>query len=203
MAVTSGVTEITDAVLSLKAGGVVLFPTDTLYGLGGDVFSVPASQRIFAIKGRPLHLALPVLVYHWDQVEQVAHNVPEAARRLAQRFWPGPLTLVLPKAPKVPDLVTGGKGTVAVRMPDHPIPLALAEMLGAPVTGTSANRSGEADPVSLAAAEAQLDGDVDYIIHSGPVPGGVSSTIVDLTTGSPLLLRQGALPFQNVLAECR
>jgi len=178
---------------------VVLLPTDTLYGLGADVFSLPALKRVFSIKGRPPDLALPVLVGSWEQVELVARDVPESGRLLAGRFWPGALTLVLTRRDCVPDLVTGGRDTVAVRMPGHPIPLALAKELGGPITGTSANRSGEADPQTLAAAEAELGGRVDYIIRAGPAPQGTPSTVVDLTTGTPRLLRQGAVPFSEVL----
>jgi L-threonylcarbamoyladenylate synthase len=178
---------------------VVLLPTDTLYGLGADVFSMPALKRVFSIKGRPPDLALPVLVDGWDQVAVVARDVPESGRLLALRFWPGALTLVVPRRDCVPDLVTGGRDTVAVRMPNHPIPLALAEKLGRPITGTSANRSGKADPQTLAAVEAELGGQVDYIIRAGPAPEGTPSTVVDITTGTPRLLRQGAVPFPEVL----
>ena len=163
------------------------------------MFSVPALKRVFTIKGRPPDLALPVLVGGWDQVEMVARDVPESGCLLARRFWPGALTLVLPRRACVPDLVTGGRDTVAVRMPGHPIPLALAGKLGGPITGTSANRSGEADSKTLAAVEAELGGRVDYIIRSGPAPEGTPSTVVDISTGTPRLLRQGAVPFPEVL----
>ncbi len=196
----SGQKEIDEAVRCLGSGGVVVFPTDTLYGLGADVFSVPALERVFAIKGRPSGLALPVLVSCWDQVALVARDVPEAARRLARRFWPGPLTLVLPGLAQLPEQVTGGGDTVAVRMPAHWAPVALAGKLGKPITGTSANRSGEPDLLNLEAVEAQLGDQVDYIMRAGPAPEGIPSTVVDLTAGKPRLLRQGALPFQEVLA---
>jgi L-threonylcarbamoyladenylate synthase len=178
---------------------VVVFPTDTLYGLGADVFSVPALERIFAIKGRPAALALPVLVAGWDQLEMVAQPVPGAGLRLAHRFWPGPLTLVLPRSPQVPDPVTGGGPTVAVRMPDHRVALALARKLGRPIIGTSANPSGQADLMTLDAVESHLGQAVDYIIRAGPAPGGLASTVVDVTSGVPRLVRQGVIPFEEVL----
>ena len=191
--------EIEQGLDRLRAGGVVVFPTDTLYGVGADVFNVAALARVFSLKGRPLGMALPVLVSGWDQVPMVAEDVPDLASRLAQRFWPGPLTLVLPRSPLLPELVTGGLDTVAVRMPDHPIPLTLARELGRPVTGTSANRSGEPDLLTVEAVEAHLDGKVDYIFRCGPAPAGVASTVVDVTTGTARLVREGALPFAAVV----
>lgn len=193
--------EVENAAGFLEAGGVVVCPTDTLYGLASDIYSVTALQRVFAIKGRPPGLALPVLICDWYQVSQVARQVPETACRLAARFWPGPLTLVLPKQDQVPDLVTGAKDTVAVRLPDHPVPLALIRLLGSPITGTSANRSGEPDLLSLEAVEANMGGCVDYIMRSGPTPKGASSTVVDVTSAEPKLIRQGAVGFQEILAE--
>lgn len=194
--------EIAEAVGWLANGGVVVLPTDTLYGLAADVFDQGALQRLYAIKGRPANLALPVLIAGWDQLEMVAKDLPLVAGVLARRFWPGPLTLVLPKTSRVPSLVTGGRETVAVRMPGHPVPLALTERLGRPITGTSANRSGEPDPVSAEDVEQQLGDQVDQIIRCGPTPKGMPSTIVDVTSGAPILLREGAIPFEEILLEC-
>ncbi len=191
--------DIEQAVRFLKAGGVVVFPTDTLYGLGADVFSLTALERLFSIKGRPADLALPVLVDSPDQVETVA-RFTNIGSRLAERFWPGPLSLVLPKVHGLPDLVTGGRDTVAVRMPDHQAPLALAGQLQRPVTGTSANLSGGPDLHSLEALDEQLGGRVDYIMRSGPPPRGTASTVVDVTGDSPQLLREGAISLESVLA---
>lgn len=191
--------DIEQAVKLLKAGGVVVFPTDTLYGLGADVFSIAALQRLFSIKGRPAALALPVLVNSTDQVEMVA-RFTGIGSRLAEQFWPGPLSLVLPRVDSLPDLVTGGRDTVAVRMPDHRVPLALAGQLHGPVTGTSANLSGGPDLFSLDALDGQLGGQVDYIMRSGPPPMGTASTVVDVTGDSPQLIREGAISLENVLA---
>ena len=192
---------VVKAVRLLKDGGVVAFPTDTLYGLGADVFSLPALRRVFAIKGRPEDLALPVLLGNWEQLEMVAQPLSDKALELARRFWPGNLTLVFPKAAGVPDLLTAGRPTVAVRMPGHRVARALAEGLEGPITGTSANASGGPDPLTLAEVEAQVGGLVDYLIRCGPVPQGTSSTIVDVTSGFPKLIRQGALPFEEVLGS--
>ena len=191
--------ELEEAVRSLNSGGVVVFPTDTLYGLGADVFSLAALQRIFSIKGRRADLALPVLVAGLDQVEAVAQPMSAEAQRLAERFWPGPLTLVMRRSPDLPGLVTGGADTVAVRMPGHPVPLELARRLGRPITGTSANRSGQPDLLDLSALENQLGNLVDHIIQTGPVPAGTASTIVNVTVDTPQLLRGGAISLEEIL----
>ena len=191
--------ELEEAVRSLNSGGVVVFPTDTLYGLGADVFSLAALQRIFSIKGRRTDLALPVLVAGLDQVEAVAQPMSAQAQRLAERFWPGPLTLVMRRSPDLPGLVTGGADTVAVRMPGHPVPLELARRLGRPITGTSANRSGQPDLLDLSALENQLGNLVDHIIQTGPVPAGTASTIVNVTGDTPQLLRGGAISLEEIL----
>ena len=191
--------DIEQAVRFLKAGGVVVFPTDTLYGLGADVFSVPALERLFTIKGRPAALALPVLVNSTEQAQMVA-RFTGIGSRLAERFWPGPLSLVLPKSDRLPGLVTGGRDTVAVRMPDHAVPLALTQRLRGPVTGTSANLSGGPDLHSLDALQAQLGSCVDYITHTGPPPRGTASTVIDVTGDCPRLIREGAISQESILA---
>ena len=177
----------------------MVFPTDTLYGLGADVFSLASLQRIFSIKGRRADLALPVLVAGLDQVEAVAQPMSAQAQRLAERFWPGPLTLVMRRSPDLPGLVTGGADTVAVRMPGHPVPLELARRLGRPITGTSANRSGQPDLLDLSTLENQLGNLVDHIIQTGPVPAGTASTIVNVTGDTPQLLRGGAISLEEIL----
>ena len=191
--------EIVAALSVLKQGGVVALPTDTLYGLAADVFNEAALQRVFDLKGRPAELALPVLVADAAQAEKVTRNFPPAARRLAEAFWPGSLTLVLLKAAALSPLLTGGRDTVAVRMPNHLAPLALSAGLGQPITGTSANRSGEPDLPTLSELKATLGDAVDYLITQGPPPQGIPSTIVDLTDGRPLLIREGVIPFAEVL----
>ena len=193
--------DVEEAVRILRSGGVVVFPTDTLYGLGADAFSIRALERIFTIKLRPAEASLPLLVSCWDQVETVTRQTPESAHRLARRFWPGPLTLVLPKAEQLPLRVTGGKDTVAVRMPDHPVALEIIRRLDRPITGTSANRSGQQDSLDYKTVKAELGKDVDYIVQSGPQPKGAPSTVIDLTTEFPTLLRQGALPMDEILRE--
>jgi len=188
------------AIQHLKDGGVVAIPTDTLYGLAADVFNPAALDRVFAVKRRSENLALPVLVNGWDQVRSVATGVPPQAEKLALRFWPGALTLVVPKAGGLPDRLTAGGPTVAVRMPEHPVPIELIEGLGGPITGTSANVSEGSDPATLEELKVQMGSRVDYIVKSGPALRGIASTVVDITSGAPNLLREGAIPFSLVLA---
>lgn len=203
MGVDDLLNELDKAFTALDNDGVVVFPTDTLYGLGADVFSLPALQRIFAIKGRPAELALPVLVAGLDQVESVALPMTNQAQQLAERFWPGPLTLVMRRSPELPDLVTGGADTVAVRMPAHRIPLALARRLGRPITGTSANLSGSPDLLDLDSIDSQLGNLVDYIIRAGPSPEGTGSTVVDITGDEPRILRDGAISLEEIMETAR
>ena len=198
-----GAKGLAEAVRCLRSGGVVAFPTDTLYGLGADVGNESALQRIFDIKGRPEGQALPVLVADWEQVGAVTRDLKgrshEAGLRLARAFWPGPLTLALLKSPTLSRLVTGNWDTVAVRMPNHWAPLMLAGELGRPITGTSANRSGEPDLTSIADIEANLGGMVDFLVKEGPPPRGTPSTVVSLVGDVPALIREGAIPFAEVL----
>src|SRR3989304_3476220 len=144
--------ELRKAIEVLRKGGVVAYPTDTLYGLGACIGNSEAVERVFQIKGRPSGMALPVLVSSLEQMWELVMNIPPVALRIAERLWPGPLTLVLPRSPIVPDMVVGGASTVAVRWPAHPVPIALINGAGSPITGTSANLSGR--PPARTAAEA-------------------------------------------------
>ena len=192
--------EVAESVRVLRDGGVVVLPTDTLYGLAANIFDITALDKVFAIKERPYGLALPVLIDDWDRLAMIADGVPAAAEALAERFWPGSLTMVLKKKDCVSSRLTAGADTVAVRVPDHPAARAIVRKLGSPITGTSANVSGADDPRSLDEVRRQLGGRVDYIVGSGPPPAGKASTVVDLTTGAPRLIREGAIPFDEVLA---
>ncbi|MDE2780501.1 MAG: L-threonylcarbamoyladenylate synthase [Chloroflexota bacterium] len=191
--------ELNAGVLRLLEGGVIAVPTDTLFGLAADVLNEKALSRVFDIKGRPADLALPVLVGDWEQVGMVAEVESDATEYLAAEFWPGSLTLVLPRRAGLSPVVTGGRDTVAVRMPNHWVPLNMAANLGSPISGTSANRSGGPDLKSLEELRTSLGDRVDAIIEVGPPPAGVQSTIVDMTKGSPMLIREGATSFDEVL----
>ena len=182
----------------LRGKGVVACPTDTLYGLGADAFCDEAVERVYAIKGRSRNVPLPLLVGSVEDLDQVATSIPNLAWELVKHFWPGPLTLILSKSPKVPYLVTGGGESVAVRMPRHEVPLGLVRGLGRPITGTSANPTGGPDPVTANDVRSLLGDRVDYILDGGPAPAGSPSTIVDLTGSKPRLVRHGALPYRSL-----
>ena len=186
----------------LRQGGVIAFPTDTVYGLGATIDRPEAITRIYAVKQRPVTMALPLLLADIAQLELVAERVPEAARRLAEEFWPGALTLVLPKSDGVPDTVTAGAGTVAVRVPAHPIPLAIITGCGMPITGTSANLSGYPSPQTADEVQTQLGAKIDLIIDAGRTPGGRESTIIDLTGKVPVVRREGAIPTTRLRLVC-
>jgi L-threonylcarbamoyladenylate synthase len=197
-AITDG--ELAEALEALRRGGVVVFPTDTLYGLGADATNEKSVERVLQIKGRPASLGIPLLLATLQQAEEYVAFVPPLAQRLAQAFWPGPLTLVLPRSSLVSDLLTGGRPTIALRVPDHPVPRTLAARLGRPLTGTSANRHGQPDPRTLAQVRQQLEGDVDLVLDGGPLTGGLASTIVEVRGEELLFLRQGVLPEEAVRA---
>ena len=190
------------AVEILASGGVVAIPTDTLYGLAANVFNQSAVERVFALKGRPAGVPMPVLLADAEDAARCAAEVPEIALRLAERFWPGALTLVLRKSTMISNIVTGGLDTVAVRVPDHPVPRAIVRKLGAPVTGTSANRSGEPGITSAAEVRRVFGGQVDMIIDGGDSAGGVASTVLDLTGDVPRILRQGAISAEAISKVC-
>jgi L-threonylcarbamoyladenylate synthase len=193
--------EIPRAIEVLRRGGVVVFPTDTVYGLGAHIFLPRAVEKVFELKGRSRHQPLPVLVGSLDQLAGLAPSLPPRAVALAERFWPGALTLVLVALETVPELVTAKSGKVAVRVPHHPVPLALIEGLGAPITGTSANLSGQPPARTAEEVKGQMRERVDLVLEGGPPPGGRESTVVDLTGKAPLVLRVGAIP-QEEIEEC-
>jgi L-threonylcarbamoyladenylate synthase len=190
--------EIFAALGLLKQGGVVAVPTDTLYGLAASALDQAAVERVFRIKRRSPVAALPLLLGDFADMSLCADDVSPLAFALADRFWPGPLTLVLRRSAVIPDAVTGGGDTVAVRVPDHPVPRALARALKAPITGTSANRSGGPGPITAAEVRAQLGDEVDRIIDAGECPLGAPSTVLDMTRPVPVLLRAGAVSLAEI-----
>ena len=195
--------QVDRAIEILKAGGVIAFPTDTVYGLGSDVFNIEAVERIYRVKQRPRHLPLPVLLADSTQMASIVDSVPGIAQFLVRRFWPGGLTLVLPKGPSLPDIITAGSDKVAVRVPAHAVPLALIRGLGMPVVGTSANVSDKPSPVTAEEVERQLGGQVDLIIDMGKCPGGLESTVVDVTGETPAILRQGIISEEDIKKACQ
>jgi L-threonylcarbamoyladenylate synthase len=187
----------------LRAGKLVIFPTETVYGLGASGLDAEAVERIYLAKERPPEKGLILAVAAPEHVTQVAHGLGPLALRLMERFFPGPLTLVLPARDVVPAIVTAGGATVAVRMPDHPVALALIRACGSPVAAPSANRSGEPPPRTADEALSGLDGRVDLALDAGPCPVGTPSTIIDLTTTPPRILREGAIPATVLEAYLR
>jgi L-threonylcarbamoyladenylate synthase len=184
----------------LRGGGVVAFPTETVYGLGANAFDARAVARVFEIKARPAFDPLIVHVSDDAMIERVAEDIPATARTLIRAFWPGPLTIVLNKRADIPDLVTAGLPTVAVRMPAHPIARALIERAATPLAAPSANPFGYLSPTQAAHVERMLDDRVDCIIDGGPTEHGVESTIVMLEP-RPALLRPGAIPIEAIEAS--
>jgi L-threonylcarbamoyladenylate synthase len=183
----------------LSRGGLVVFPTDTLYGLAADPRNAVAVERVCRAKGRAPGRALPLIAADLRQVEAAASHLSPLTRRLAGTFWPGPLTLVVDASPEIVVGVHGGACTVAVRVPGHAVARGLASHAGFPVISTSANRSERPAPASVDAAIDALDGAIDLALDGGPTPGGEPSTIVDARGDVPRLLRAGAVPFARVL----
>lgn len=177
----------------LREGELVAFPTDTVYGLGANAFERYAVRQIFAVKERPPDKGLPVFIYQLDDLNLVARRVPNQAWSLLQQFWPGDLTVVLPKNPSLPDEVTSGQPTVAVRIPNHPVCLDLVTQVGRPLAVTSANLSGRPAPTTAQAVAEQLGDRIPLILDGGPSQIELPSSIVDLSASPPRLLRQGRL----------
>jgi L-threonylcarbamoyladenylate synthase len=190
------------AAILLREGGVVAYPTDTIYGLGAVVFNRSAISTLFVVKGRPRDQGLPVLIASETQLRELAAEVPDDALALAKAFWPGALTLVMKRHPNLPTSVTGGADTVAVRLPDHPCPETLISACGAPIAGTSANRHGGGDPTTAQEVQRQLGNRVSLVLDGGPSPKSVPSTILDMTVSPPRVLRVGALSLDELRNVC-
>jgi L-threonylcarbamoyladenylate synthase len=184
----------------LRRGGLVAFPTETVYGLGAPALDAEAVARIYAAKGRPAHNPIIVHVAHVQEVSRVVADWPPAADQLAARFWPGPLTLVLPRQPSVPDIITAGLSTVGVRVPAHPVARGLIEAAGLPLAAPSANRSMQLSPTRAEHVLRGLSGRIDLMLDAGPTPGGLESTVLDLTTTPPRLLRPGLISLAELEA---
>ncbi len=192
--------EIARAAEILRRGGLVAFPTETVYGLGADALNERAVARVFEVKGRPRFDPLIVHMAAIESLAQLAAEFPPAAQQLAERFWPGPLTLVLPKTGLVPDLVTAGCPTVALRIPDHPVALELLRAVDRPIAAPSANPFGRVSPTTAEHVREQLGDRIDMILDGGPCRVGVESTVVQLTGGEAVLLRPGGTTLEEIEA---
>ncbi|MEW2272763.1 L-threonylcarbamoyladenylate synthase [Streptomyces griseofuscus] len=197
---TASTSDIKQAAGVLRAGGLVALPTETVYGLGANAEDPAAVARIFQVKGRPSTHPLIVHIGHADLLDDWVEDVPAAARLLAEHLWPGPLTLVLRRGRRVPLEATGGLDTVAVRVPDHPVALALLAAFGGGVTAPSANRFGSVSPTTTDHVRAELGGAVDFVLEGGPCAVGVESTIVDVTGDTPSILRPGGVTREELEA---
>lgn len=192
--------ELRKAAETLRGGGLVAFPTETVYGLGADAASPQAVQKLYAAKRRPadhpviVHFASANAAFTW------ARDVPEAARKLAAQFWPGPLTLILKRSTLAKDFVTGGQDTVGLRVPSHPVAQELLKEFGGAIAAPSANRFGLISPTTAAHVRADLGADVDLVLEGAPSDVGIESTIIDLSAGSPVLLRPGHLSREELEA---
>ena len=191
--VPADATGIAEAVALLRAGDIVAFPTETVYGLGGNALDPAAVARIFEAKGRPAHNPLIVHLPDAAAARALAASWPEQAERLGRRWWPGPLTLVLPRAACVPDIVTAGGPTVALRVPAHPAAQALLRAAGVPLAAPSANRSGEVSPTTAAHVARGLAGRIPLVLDGGATNVGIESTVLDLSGPMPVLLRAGMI----------
>jgi L-threonylcarbamoyladenylate synthase len=192
--------EVRRAAQILRAGGLIAFPTETVYGLGADAASEKAVARLYAVKGRPadhpviIHFASPDQAFAW------AREIPPAARALGQRFWPGPLTLILKRSALAKDFVTGGQDSVGLRVPSHPVAHQLLQEFGGGIAAPSANRFGRVSPTTAAHVREDLGKDVDLVLEGGPSEVGIESTIVDLSAGAAVLLRPGAISREQLEA---
>ena len=192
--------ELKEAAGILRSGGLVAFPTETVYGLGGNALDEDAARKIYAAKGRPSDNPLIAHVSCVEEVEPLVKEIPEAGRKLMEAFWPGPLTMIFPKSDKVPYGTTGGLDTVAIRMPDDPVANRLIALAGVPVAAPSANTSGRPSPTTADHVWQDMNGRIEMIIDGGPVGIGVESTIVDVSSAVPAVLRPGAITMEMLEA---
>jgi L-threonylcarbamoyladenylate synthase len=181
---------------TIRAGGLVAFPTETVYGLGGNALDAEAIRRIYSAKGRPANNPLIVHIAHAAQLGQVALDIPPIAHELVKSFWPGPLTMVLKRNPSIPSNVSAGRSTVAVRMPSHAVALALIEAAGVPIAAPSANLFTRPSATAAEHVLADLNGRVDIILDGGPSIIGLESTVIDLTSETPIVLRPGGVTLE-------
>jgi L-threonylcarbamoyladenylate synthase len=182
----------------VKSGGVVVFPTTCLYGLGADALQRQSVQRVFTVKQRSEQNPILVLIEHSEQLDQFAKQIPDAATRLVERFWPGRITLVLEARDELPDDLTAHTGKIGVRMPRHAVALALVKAVSGPITGTSANLSGRPGCHRIDDLDAQIAGQADLILDAGRLKGGIGSTVVDVTGDKLRILREGEVSAEEI-----
>jgi len=189
---------ISEAAGLIRQGGLVGFPTETVYGLGADALNPRAVARVYVVKQRPPESALILHLAGPEQAEEYLRAVPEAAWRLMRDFWPGPLTLVLPKAPIVPAITSGGRDNIAVRVPDHPVAIDFIRACGRPVVGPSANKTGRPSPMTAQDVLDDLGPEIEAVLDAGPAPLGMESTVLDMTIAPPAILRPGSVTAEEL-----
>jgi L-threonylcarbamoyladenylate synthase len=182
----------------IRKGGIVAFPTETVYGLGADAFNSHAVARVFEVKNRPRFDPVIVHINPLIDIEQLCLKIDERAKKLMEKFWPGPLTIILQKSSKIPDIITAGLPAVAVRMPSHPVALELIKEAGIPIAAPSANPFGYLSPTTAEHVNEQIGEKVDLILDDGKCPIGIESTVIDITKKEPILLRPGGLPLEDI-----
>jgi L-threonylcarbamoyladenylate synthase len=185
----------------LRRGGVVAYPTDTIYGLGADLYNDSAVKKVFAIKQRPLDLPFPVLISDLSQLNTLVGEQTGLSRALVAKFWPGGLTVIFHKAADFRSPALAGNTKIGIRMPAHPVALLMIRELGRPVIGTSANLHGGGMPLAADDVRKELGGSVDLIVDAGPCPGGQESTVIDVTVDPPVLIRHGIISEKDLMAE--
>lgn len=186
------------AVRLLRAGKVIAFPTDTVYGVGVSGFNERAIEQLYLVKDRPRDKAIPYLLANATDLSLIARDIPDTARLLADKFWPGALTLVVPASPRVPKILIAGGDSIAVRVPKHPTTHALIDALRAPLAATSANISGARDPSTAPEVLVQLNGRIPFVLDGGATRGNVPSTVVDVTTDPPTVRRVGVIAVEEI-----
>ncbi len=182
----------------IKDGGVIVFPTQYLYGLGADALNVEAVDKVFAIKQRSYHKPLLVLIPHRQDLKRLVQHVSSAAVHIMNCFWPGAVTLVFKAKDTVPENLTANTGKVGIRMPQHPVALALSKVVGGPLTATSANITGDSGCSTVSDIDLRISNNVDLILDAGPLKGGTGSTVVDVTIDPPKILRDGAISAKDI-----
>ena len=194
--------KIEKGITFLMNGGIIAYPTDTVYGLGACFDNVNAVKRIYDVKSRSMSMPLPLLLADVSWIERLTISISDTACKLIEEFLPGGLTLVMKKAASVPNIISGGKDTIALRIPDHLVTISLISGVGRPLTGTSANLNGKPSALTADEVDNQLGDEIDYILDTGKCPGGIESTILDVTGEIPVLLREGAISRVEIERVC-
>ena len=193
--------QVKKAVLILRKGGIVAFPTDTVYGLGADIYNDDAVKKIFLAKRRPVNMPLPILIDSISQLSELVLEQPDFSKILVEKFWPGGLTIIFRKSPTFQSMALSGGDKVGIRLPDHELVRLIIRELGRPIAGTSANLHGREAILTANKVAEEFGRQVDYIIDGGLCPGGQESTIVDITVKPPAIVRQGIIPTKEIMTE--